>query len=108
MKENNALDFDDLLYITTKLLSIETIRKRWQDRFHYILIDEYQDTNHAQYALTKILAAQWRNICVSAMPTRVSTPGAVPTSATSSTLPGTIPTQRRSSSNRITARPRPS
>lgn len=63
MKENNALDFDDLLYITTKLLSIETIRKRWQDRFHYILIDEYQDTNHAQYLMAKYIAGDTQNIC---------------------------------------------
>ena len=63
MKENNALDFDDLLYITTKLLSIETIRKRWQDRFHYILIDEYQDTNHAQYLMAKYIAGKTQNIC---------------------------------------------
>lgn len=63
MKENNALDFDDLLFITTKLLSIETIRKRWQDRFHYILIDEYQDTNHAQYLMAKYIAGKTQNIC---------------------------------------------
>ena len=64
MKENNALDFDDLLFITTKLLSVETIRKRWQDRFHYILIDEYQDTNHAQYLMAKYIAGKTQNICV--------------------------------------------
>ncbi len=63
MKENNALDFDDLLFMTTKLLSIESIRKRWQDRFHYILIDEYQDTNHAQYLMAKFIAGKTQNVC---------------------------------------------
>lgn len=63
MKQNNALDFDDLLFITTALLANETIRKRWQDRFHYILIDEYQDTNHAQYLMAKYIAGSLQNIC---------------------------------------------
>lgn len=63
MKQNNALDFDDLLFVTTKLLSNETIRRRWQDRFHYILIDEYQDTNHAQYLMAKYIAGKSQNIC---------------------------------------------
>ena len=63
MKQNNALDFDDLLFITTKLLSVESIRKRWQDRFHYILIDEYQDTNHAQYLMARYIAGSLQNIC---------------------------------------------
>jgi DNA helicase-2/ATP-dependent DNA helicase PcrA len=63
MKENNSLDFDDLLLIPTRLLSVETIRKRWQDRYHYILIDEYQDTNHAQYLMAKYIAGKRQNIC---------------------------------------------
>lgn len=63
LKQNNALDFDDLLFMTTKLLSIESIRRRWQDRFHYILIDEYQDTNHAQYLMAKLIAGKNQNIC---------------------------------------------
>lgn len=63
MKQNNALDFDDLLFITTALLANETIRRRWQDRFHYILIDEYQDTNHAQYLMAKYIAGNLQNIC---------------------------------------------
>lgn len=50
--------------MTTKLLSIESIRRRWQDRFHYILIDEYQDTNHAQYLMAKLIAGKNQNICV--------------------------------------------
>lgn len=63
MKQNNALDFDDLLFVTTALLANETIRRRWQDRFHYILIDEYQDTNHAQYLMAKYIAGSLQNIC---------------------------------------------
>lgn len=63
MKQNNALDFDDLLFVTTALLANETIRKRWQDRFHYILIDEYQDTNHAQYLMAKYITGNLQNIC---------------------------------------------
>ncbi|WP_293986286.1 DNA helicase PcrA [uncultured Megasphaera sp.] len=65
LKENNALDFDDLLFLAVRLLQEnEEVREKYQSRFQYILVDEYQDTNHAQYALTKILAARWRNICV--------------------------------------------
>lgn len=63
MKANNALDFDDLLLIPTKLLSVEAIRKRWQDRYHYIMIDEYQDTNHAQYLMARYIAGKTQNIC---------------------------------------------
>lgn len=65
LRENNAVDFDDLLFLAVRLLQEkEDVREKYQSRFQYILVDEYQDTNHAQYALTKILAACWRNICV--------------------------------------------
>lgn len=65
LRENNAVDFDDLLFLAVRLLQEnEEVREKYQTRFQYILVDEYQDTNHAQYALTKILAARWRNICV--------------------------------------------
>lgn len=65
LRENNAVDFDDLLFLAVRLLQEkEDVREKYQSRFQYILVDEYQDTNHAQYALTKILAARWRNICV--------------------------------------------
>jgi len=63
--ENNALDFDDLLKISVELLEdCQEVREKYQDRFHYILVDEYQDTNGAQYRLTKVLAAKHRNLCV--------------------------------------------
>lgn len=62
---NNALDFDDLLMLSIKLLQEnKEVREKYQDRFDYLLVDEYQDTNHAQYLLTKFLAANHRNICV--------------------------------------------
>lgn len=65
LRENNAVDFDDLLFLAVRLLQEnEEVREKYQSRFQYILVDEYQDTNHAQYALAKILAARWRNICV--------------------------------------------
>ncbi len=62
---NNALDFDDLLMLSIKLLQEnKEVREKYQKRFDYLLVDEYQDTNHAQYLLTKLLAAKHRNICV--------------------------------------------
>jgi DNA helicase-2/ATP-dependent DNA helicase PcrA len=68
LKENNALDFDDLILHTIKLFrDNEQILKRYQDMFQYILIDEYQDTNRAQYVLTKLLVGNnlsKQNICV--------------------------------------------
>ena len=63
--ENNALDFDDLIFVTIRLLRENPdILEKYQERFKYILIDEYQDTNVAQYVLTKLLAAKYQNICV--------------------------------------------
>lgn len=62
---NQALDFDDLLFKTVNLFTKnEEVAKKYQDRYRYILVDEYQDTNRAQYVLTKMLARRWRNICV--------------------------------------------
>ena len=65
LRQNNALDFDDLLMVSVLLLEEhEDIRQKYQRRFKYILVDEYQDTNNAQYQLTKLLAAEHHNICV--------------------------------------------
>lgn len=65
LKENNALDFDDLILKTAKLLEEnKEVLEKYQDKFKYIMIDEYQDTNHAQYKLTKLLARKWNNVCV--------------------------------------------
>ncbi len=65
LRENNAMDFDDLLLNFIRLLenSPETLRK-YQERFKYILVDEYQDTNHTQYVAVKMLANNYKNICV--------------------------------------------
>lgn len=60
-----ALDFDDLLFEAVKLLQKEPrVKEKYQQRFYYVLVDEYQDTNKAQYSLTKTLAGKWRNLCV--------------------------------------------
>lgn len=65
LKDNNALDFDDILYVTVKLLQQDQeVREYYQRKFHYVLVDEYQDTNHVQYLLTELLAGSRRNICV--------------------------------------------
>ncbi|MBI2613859.1 MAG: UvrD-helicase domain-containing protein [Candidatus Levybacteria bacterium] len=65
LAENHALDFDDLLSKTVLLFEENlTILEKYQDRFRYILIDEYQDTNRAQYILTKKLAKKWNNVCI--------------------------------------------
>lgn len=62
---NNAVDFDDLLVLSIRLLQEnDEVRTKYQERFDYLLVDEYQDTNHAQYLLTKLLAAKHHNICV--------------------------------------------
>ena len=61
----SALDFDDLLLETVKLFrENKELRKKWQERFHYILIDEYQDTNSVQYQFIKLLVNNDKNICV--------------------------------------------
>ena len=65
LKDNNALDFDDIIYVTVKLLQEhEEVRKYYQKKFRYVLVDEYQDTNHMQYLLTSLLAGGYENICV--------------------------------------------
>ncbi len=65
LKENNALDFDDLILKTVLLFQKNPhVLEKYQNKFQYILVDEYQDTNHAQYFLTKLLANKWKNICI--------------------------------------------
>ncbi len=62
---NNALDFDDLLLFTVQLLRENTeVRQYYQDKFEYILVDEYQDTNRCQYELVRLLTSTKQNICV--------------------------------------------
>jgi DNA helicase-2/ATP-dependent DNA helicase PcrA len=63
--EASAVDFDDILTLTVEILqAFPEVLERWQNRFQYILVDEYQDTNQAQYMLVKMLAAKHRNVCV--------------------------------------------
>ena len=65
LKSNNSIDFDDLLILPITLFKNNPdILKKYQERFQYILIDEYQDTNEAQYVLVKLLSAKYKNICV--------------------------------------------
>lgn len=65
LQANNAVDFDDLLLLALRLLQENpAVREKYQRKFDYLMVDEYQDTNHAQYLLTKLLAAGHRNICV--------------------------------------------
>ena len=65
LKENNALDFDDIIYVTVRLLlENEDVKTYYQRKFRYVLVDEYQDTNHMQYLLTSLLAGGHENICV--------------------------------------------
>src|SRR5207248_1816491 len=65
LARNRAVDFDDLIRLPIRLWTSQpAARERWQRRFEYILVDEYQDTNHAQYIMVKMLADKNRNICV--------------------------------------------
>lgn len=65
LKENNALDFDDLIFKTVELFrSNDDVLEFYQNKFKYIMVDEYQDTNGAQYEFVKLLAMKYKNICV--------------------------------------------
>ena len=65
LKENNALDFDDIIFKTVELLQQNPdVLSYYQNKFRYVLVDEYQDTNHMQYLLTSLLAGGHKNICV--------------------------------------------
>lgn len=65
MRANNALDFDDLLVKTVQLLETQPdVRENYRERFRYIMVDEYQDTNTVQFRLVSLLAGKYRNLCV--------------------------------------------
>ena len=65
LKKSDAMDFDDIIFNTVKLLEgNEDVRNIYQTQFKYVMVDEYQDTNHAQYVLTSLLADKYKNICV--------------------------------------------
>jgi len=64
MRKNNAMDFDDLLLEAVRLLKVSAeVRERYQRRYRYLLVDEYQDTNRPQYELMKLLAGEAKNVC---------------------------------------------
>ena len=80
------MDFDDLLFRAVELLELfQDVRERYATAFRYVLVDEYQDTNRAQYRWLQLLSGEHRNLASSATTTSRSTPSAAPTSATSST-----------------------
>lgn len=65
LKKSDAMDFDDIIFNTVKLLKEnDDVRELYQTQFKYVMVDEYQDTNHAQYVLTSLLADKYKNICV--------------------------------------------
>ena len=65
LHKNNALDFDDLIMKTVELFKADAqVLQSYQDRFRYIMVDEYQDTNTAQFELIRLLADKYRNLCV--------------------------------------------
>ncbi len=65
LRKNNALDFDDLIMKTVELFKTDAeVLEYYQERFRYIMVDEYQDTNTAQFQLIKLLAGKYRNLCV--------------------------------------------
>lgn len=65
LKANNALDFDDLLFKAVELFQFHPeVLEKYQERFQYIMIDEYQDTNHVQFLFVSMLAGKYRNLCV--------------------------------------------
>ena len=65
LKKNNALDFDDLIFYTVELFKTDAeVLDYYQERFRYIMVDEYQDTNTAQFELVRLLAGKYKNLCV--------------------------------------------
>ncbi|MEQ8821465.1 MAG: UvrD-helicase domain-containing protein [Sumerlaeia bacterium] len=65
LHKNNSLDFEDLIFKTVLLLrDHEDVRRRWNEKYRYVLVDEFQDTNHSQFELVKLLVGEDRHICV--------------------------------------------
>ncbi len=85
---SNAVDFDDLLMLTVDVLErFPEAREKWQSAFRYILVDEYQDTNHAQYRLLQLLAEKHRNVCAVGDPDQCLVAGTMITMADGSVKP---------------------
>ena len=109
LKESSAVDFDDLLvHLVTILKNHPDVRADLDARFRYVLVDEYQDTNLAQYAIIKALCVDRPNLCVTGDPPATSrfTAGAGPTSRTSSSSRRNSRAARWSSSSGTTGAPR--
>ncbi len=105
---NNALDFDDLLIKTVRLLrDVDEVREKYNNKFRYILVDEYQDTNSLQFALISLLTQKSRTSRSSAMRISQSTSGAAQTSATSSTSKSIFRRPKPFASNKTIARRKP-
>src|SRR5436309_2274244 len=85
---SNAVDFDDMLMLTVRILQhFPEAAERWQNAFRYILVDEYQDTNHAQYVLLQLLAAKHKNVCAVGDPDQCLVAGTLVTMADGTTKP---------------------
>jgi ATP-dependent DNA helicase UvrD/PcrA len=85
---SNAVDFDDMLMLTVQILeNFPDARKKWQNAFRYIMVDEYQDTNHAQYRLLQLLAEKHHNICAVGDPDQCLAAGTLITMGDGSTRP---------------------
>jgi len=85
---SNAVDFDDLLYLTVDVLErFPDALERWRKAFRYVLVDEYQDTNHAQYRLLQLLASEHRNLCAVGDPDQCLIEGTMITMGDGSTKP---------------------
>src|SRR5213594_1709844 len=85
---SNAVDFDDLLMLTVDVLErFPDVREKWQKAFRYILVDEYQDTNHAQYRLLQLLAEKHHNVCAVGDPDQCVVAGTPITMADGTTKP---------------------
>src|SRR5215831_18646780 len=101
---SNAVDFDDLLMLTVDVLErFPEALEKWQTAFRYILVDEYQDTNHAQYRLLQLLAQPDMNVCAVGDPDNSISASEAPTSTTSSTSSATSSARARSPWSRTTA-----
>jgi DNA helicase II / ATP-dependent DNA helicase PcrA len=85
---SNAVDFDDMLMLTVQILErFPDARKKWQDAFRYVLVDEYQDTNHAQYRFLQLIAEKHQNVCAVGDPDQCLVAGTQVTMADGSTKP---------------------
>ena len=106
LKAFNAVDFDDILLLTERLLrEHDDLRDAYRERFRYVMVDEYKDTNLAQYKILRLLVDGHRNFCVVGTMISRSMPGVGPIRATSSTLRKTFPVLRSSSWSVTTAQP---